>query len=556
VKIDLAVNPDLTTAPVGTYELQDQVAIRNAVRCAGGSAGAGGSANPTLTVSVPNGGTSGVSLVGSKISAAVASSNNESAALTFTYFGPQASAPTDCTTGGTVLGTSTTAGNGTYTSSGSISSPAVGNYYWYASMPTDGTNAAAASACGAGMPTTQVLSGKWSPTLSMTSPDTAGTGTAIAATSILATLAGSSGQTTGTMTFKYFTGAVAPSSCTSGGTTLGTASPTGDGLWSPSAGISSAAAGTYWWYVSFAGDATDNSTASACGASMASTVVKTQPTIAMTAPATGTTSVAIPTSSITATLASGAAPTGTVTFTVFGPQATAPTSCTSGGTTVGTAAASGNAAYHPSAAFTPSVAGKYWWYASYAGDSNNNPAASACDSTMASTVVTAGTAPTVTSVSLVNGTGTAGRVEQGDKIVIVFSKTMSVASICSSWSGDTTNQSLNSNNDVTVTVTNGTLGFNDTVTVSVGSCTFNFGSIDLGSTAYVTSNTSYSGSGGNKSSIAYTAATFTLTITLGGGSTGASVASSNAVYTPSSSLKDSSGVAITGTASTGNVKNF
>src|SRR5436305_1576161 len=56
---------------------------------------------------------------------------------------------------------------------------------------------------------------------------------------------------------------------------------------------------------------------------------------------------------------------GTVTFTVFGPQASAPSTCTSGGTTVGTATVSGNATYHPGAGFTPASAGTYWWYASY-----------------------------------------------------------------------------------------------------------------------------------------------------------------------------------------------
>ena len=58
-----------------------------------------------------------------------------------------------------------------------------------------------------------------------------------------------------------------------------------------------------------------------------------------------------------------------------------------GGTTVGTATVSGNATYHPSAGYTPTAAGNYWWYASYGGDSNNNPAASTCGSGMSETVV-------------------------------------------------------------------------------------------------------------------------------------------------------------------------
>ena len=74
---------------------------------------------------------------------------------------------------------------------------------------------------------------------------------------------------------------------------------------------------------------------------------------------------AIAASSLSSTMSAGlSSSSGTITYTVFGPQNTAPTSCTSGGTTVGTASVAGNATYHPSAGFTPSSAGTYWWYAS------------------------------------------------------------------------------------------------------------------------------------------------------------------------------------------------
>jgi hypothetical protein len=49
---------------------------------------------------------------------------------------------------------------------------------------------------------------------------------------------------------------------------------------------------------------------------------------------------------------------------------------------------SGNGTYHPSAGFTPAAAGKYWWYASYAGDAANGASHSACGSSMAATTVT------------------------------------------------------------------------------------------------------------------------------------------------------------------------
>ena len=88
-----------------------------------------------------------------------------------------------------------------------------------------------------------------------------------------------------------------------------------------------------------------------------------------------------------ATLAGGSAPTGTIAFTVFGPQSSPPTSCTSGGTTVGAASVGGNGTYQPSASFTPPGPGDYWWYASYSGDAGDEPAASACGALMAQTLV-------------------------------------------------------------------------------------------------------------------------------------------------------------------------
>ena len=116
-------------------------------------------------------------------------------------------------------------------------------------------------------------------------------------------------------------------------------------------------------------------------------------TLAASAPATGAIGTAIDVSALSATLAGGSSPGGTITYTVFGPQASAPTDCTSGGTTVGTASVAGNGAYSPSAGFTPTAAGNYWWYASYSGDQGDTPAASSCGASMAKTVVPAPSSP-------------------------------------------------------------------------------------------------------------------------------------------------------------------
>jgi hypothetical protein len=128
------------------------------------------------------------------------------------------------------------------------------------------------------------------------------------------------------------------------------------------------------------------------------TIIYALTSTSVSAPASGTAGTAIAAGSISATL-SGATSTagGTITFTVFGPQSSPPTDCTSGGTTVGTATVSGNGTYHPSAGFTPPSAGTYWWYASYGGDGANQPSDSDCGTGMTSTVVSSpAKPPTVT----------------------------------------------------------------------------------------------------------------------------------------------------------------
>jgi hypothetical protein len=225
-----------------------------------------------------------------------------------------------------------------------------------------------------------------------TGPASGTAGTAIGAASVSSVLAASSGgNSTGTITFKVFgPQASAPTTCT-GGTTVGTATVSGNNTYNPNVGFTPSTAGDYWWYAAYGGDANNASAASTCGAGMSETVAKASPTVTATGPASGTAGTAITAASISSVFAasSGSNAGGTITYTVFGPQASAPTTCTSGGTTVGAATVSGNNTYHPGVGFTPSAAGNYWWYASYGGDTNNNAAASTCGGGMSETVVAA-----------------------------------------------------------------------------------------------------------------------------------------------------------------------
>jgi hypothetical protein len=174
------------------------------------------------------------------------------------------------------------------------------------------------------------------------------------------------------------------------------------------------------------------------------------------------------------------------------------------------------------------------------------------------------TAPTPSSITFTNGgTSTANRIDKGDSIAVVYSEELLPQSMCAGtpngWSTSSVDQSLTGNNDVTVTLTNGVSPANDTITVSVVaagcSTTFRFGSIDLGSSSFLTtpgSSTSFAGSGtGNRSTISWTAGTKTLLITLGSGTQSASVAGSlTSVYTPNIGITDFGTNGITGTVST------
>jgi hypothetical protein len=137
-------------------------------------------------------------------------------------------------------------------------------------------------------------------------------------------------------------------------------------------------------------------------ATQAETVNMASPTLSLTqsnAPnaLSVTAGTAVTASQITATLAasSGANASGTITFKYF-QQTNPPSPCTSGGTTIGTASVSGNGPYNPNVGFTPTVAGNYWLYASYGGDSNNNSANSVCDGSMTASEEIIVSAPSIT----------------------------------------------------------------------------------------------------------------------------------------------------------------
>ena len=78
----------------------------------------------------------------------------------------------------------------------------------------------------------------------------------------------------------------------------------------------------------------------------------------------------------TATLSGGSAPTGTITFSLYGPSESQ--NCTTTAVYTYTVTLNGNGTYTTPNGFTPVKAGTYWWTASYGGDNANNSVASGC----------------------------------------------------------------------------------------------------------------------------------------------------------------------------------
>ena len=89
----------------------------------------------------------------------------------------------------------------------------------------------------------------------------------------------------------------------------------------------------------------------------------------------------------TATLSGGATPTGTITFTLYGPD---DLNCTGAVIFTSAVTVNGNGSYSSTPAFTPTTAGTYRWIANYSGDANNAATANACNAANENVVVKRG----------------------------------------------------------------------------------------------------------------------------------------------------------------------
>jgi type II secretory pathway pseudopilin PulG len=226
------------------------------------------------------------------------------------------------------------------------------------------------------------VSGKAQPKLTVAAPAAAHIGDVVTPT---AAITGGSGPNGSIQWFVLGPQDTAPVSCVSSswGQVGSPLTVSGNGSYTDGSGFTPGSAGTYWWYATYSGDSGNNSINSGCTSTK--TVVtngQTVPTLHLTAvPSFGTKNQAFTASSVSAQIAGGNSPTGAINFYVSTNPGSAP-ACPGGAWTLaGTAAATGNGTYNPaSITFTPTSTGTYYWYAEYAGDSNNAAVKTCSDS--------------------------------------------------------------------------------------------------------------------------------------------------------------------------------
>ncbi|MBV8395798.1 MAG: hypothetical protein JO064_06020, partial [Actinobacteria bacterium] len=284
-------------------------------------------------------------------------------AVTFDLYGPSASA--SCSGSPVYTQTVPVSANGSF-GSGSFTPVAAGTYWWTAALAGDANNNGAATTCG----DASVLVSKATPTLSG-NPSAAivlGGGTV----SDQASLAGAQQLLSGdAMTFSLY-GPSTSANCSGNPVYTQTVPVSANGSFG-SGSFTPAAAGTYWWTAAYTGDANNNGATTSCNAEPV-VVSPASPTLSTVASAGTVLGGAV---SDTATLAAaqhllnGDA----ITLSLYGPSASA--SCSGSPVYARTLSATSNGTYG-SGSFTPVAAGKYWWTASLAGDTNNNAVATNC----------------------------------------------------------------------------------------------------------------------------------------------------------------------------------
>jgi Prealbumin-like fold domain len=259
--------------------------------------------------------------------------------------------------------TDTLTGNGTYTASDALptTGTVAGAYTWHVTYVGDANNNSASDQGGS---TEQTVVSKASPAIVTTASSAVTLGTTAPTLSDSAVL--SAGY--------YETGSLVFNLTGPGGFSYTqTDTLAGNGTYSASDALptTGTVAGAYTWHVTYVGDANNNSAADQGGSTEQTVVSPANPTITTTPNASSITlGSSSPTLKDTAMLAAGYFETGSIQFTLYGPNnALLDTE---------TVSVNGNGAYTTPTGYTlPSsgtLTGTYQWDATYIGDANNNPA--------------------------------------------------------------------------------------------------------------------------------------------------------------------------------------
>ena len=306
-------------------------------------------------------------------------------AITFRLFGPD---DPSCATE-VFASTVAVAGDGDYTSA-PFTAAAPGLYRWIAAYGGDGANTAVTGACNDAGESTAVIPA--TPVLSTIASAPVVVGGQLTDTAILA----HGVAPTGTMTFALF-GPDDPTCATEVFASVLTVA--GNGAYT-SAPFAATAPGLYRWIAAYGGNGANAAVTGACNdANESTTVIPATPTLVTQASAPVVVGGAL---TDTATLADGVAPTGALTFRLFGPD---DASCATE-VFASVAAVTGNGDY-TSAPFTASAPGLYRWIAAYGGDGANAAVTGACnDANESTTVIPAPTTTTSTTVAPTTTTST------------------------------------------------------------------------------------------------------------------------------------------------------
>ncbi|MBO0708392.1 MAG: hypothetical protein J2P44_08520, partial [Candidatus Dormibacteraeota bacterium] len=329
-------------------------------------------ASPTISTTPSPGGEVGTSL---SDLATLTGAFNPTGHITFELFGPD-----DPTCQLKPVFTSTVSLQGIGATSGSFPTTTVGTYRWIDIYSGDDNNASVSSGCqDEPVTTTQAK-----PVLGTTpSPG----GVVGAKISDLATVSGGFAPT-GSVTFELF----GPDDPTCTGTPVHTFTdiPLSGGPPSAASGsFATTTAGTYRWIGIYSGDDDNASVSSGCQEEPV-TVDKASPAVVTVPSSGGPAGTAISDSAVLVRASSD--PTGTVSFSLFGPG---DPHCT-------TDLVHGSAAFKDlpftspkvvSGSFTATTSGTYQWVVTYSGDANNNTAGGSCGDPTEQVAITAGPGP-------------------------------------------------------------------------------------------------------------------------------------------------------------------